>query len=155
MLELWDELAGQFAVVARDGGVRLRWEASGAPVAYTDRRKLKIVVKNLIGNALKFTTEGEVHASVRGTDERCIVMVRDTGAGIPPEHLAGIFEMFRQVDNSDRRSHGGVGLGLYIVRRLVEQLGATLEVRSTVGVGTTFTVSLPLGPESLATAAAA
>ena len=155
MHELWDELAGQFAVVARDGGVRLRWEASGTPVAYTDRRKLKIVVKNLIGNALKFTTEGEVHASVRGTDERCIVMVRDTGAGIAPEHLNGIFEMFRQVDNSDRRSHGGVGLGLYIVRRLVEQLGATLEVRSTVGVGTTFTVSLPLGPESLATAAAA
>ncbi len=141
--ELWDELAGQYAAVARPSGVALRWEVIGSPHALTDRRKLKIIVKNLVGNAIKFTSQGEVHACVRATGERCLVVIRDTGMGIPAEHLDGVFEMFRQVDNSDRRAHGGVGLGLYIVRKLAEQLDATLDVRSTVDVGTTFTLSLP------------
>jgi signal transduction histidine kinase len=144
MQELWDELAGQYAALGRAPGVGLRWEVVGSPMALTDRRKLKIVVKNLVGNALKFTSQGEVHASVRAAGDRCLLVVRDTGIGIPPEHLTGIFDMFRQVDNSDRRAHGGVGLGLYIVRKLAEQLDATLDVRSTVGLGTTFTLSLPL-----------
>jgi signal transduction histidine kinase len=154
MQELWDELAGQYAGLDRGGAVGLRWEVVGAPTAFTDRRKLKIVVKNLVNNALKFTSQGEVCASVRGTAERCIVVVRDTGIGIPAEHLGGVFDMFRQVDASDRRAHGGVGLGLYIVRKLAEQLRATLDVRSTVGVGTTFTLTLPLA-EPARTAAAA
>jgi signal transduction histidine kinase len=154
MQELWDELASQYAAVERLPGVGLRWEAIGSPVALTDRRKLKIIVKNLVGNALKFTTHGEVHASVRATGDRCLLVVRDTGIGIPPEHLQGIFDMFRQVDNSDRRAHGGVGLGLYIVRKLAEQLDATLDVRSTVGIGTTFTLSLPLAVAGSAAVAA-
>jgi signal transduction histidine kinase len=154
MQALWDELAGQYAALERPAGVGLRWEVMGAPSAYTDRRKLKIVVKNLVGNALKFTSDGEVTATVRATGDRCIVAVRDTGIGIPPEHLGNVFDMFRQVDASDRRAHGGVGLGLYIVRKLAEQIDARLDVRSTVGVGTTFTLSLPLG-DSATTAAAA
>jgi signal transduction histidine kinase len=156
MHELWDELAMQFSAIRPRDGVALRWEAQGMPVAFTDRRKVKIVVKNLVGNALKFTPAGEVTAAVRLSGGRCVVVVRDTGIGIPPEHLPGIFEMFRQVDNSDRRSHGGVGLGLYIVRQLAEQLGATLDVASTVGRGTTFTLSLPtVSAERLGAAAAA
>ncbi len=154
MQELWDELAGQYAALERAPDVGLRWEVIGSPVALTDRRKLKIVVKNLVGNALKFTSHGEVHASVRATGERCLVVIRDTGIGIPPEHVGGIFDMFRQVDNTDRRQHGGVGLGLYIVRKLAEQLDATLDVRSTVGVGTTFTLTLPLAAVSSTAAAA-
>jgi signal transduction histidine kinase len=152
--ELWDELAGQYAAVGRPAGVGLRWDVAGMPVALADRRKLKIIVKNLVGNALKFTTAGEVHASVRAAGDRCLVVVRDTGIGIPNEHLAGIFEMFRQVDNTDRRAHGGVGLGLYIVRKLCEQIGATIDVRSAIGQGTTFTVSLPASAASQAAAAA-
>jgi signal transduction histidine kinase len=143
MGELWDELAGEFNALPQSDGVTLRWEQTPGVVALTDRRKLKIVVKNLVGNALKFTRIGEVVASVHHEQERCVVRVRDTGIGIAAEHLSSVFEMFRQVDSSDRRSFGGVGLGLYIVRKLVEQLGATLEVTSTVGQGTTFTVSLP------------
>ena len=152
MQELWDELAGQYAALDRSATVGLRWEVVGAPVAFTDRRKLKIIVKNLVSNALKFTTEGEICVSVRATAERCIVVVRDTGIGIPAEHLSSVFDMFRQVDASDRRAHGGVGLGLYIVRRLAEQLRATLDVRSTVGVGTTFTLTLPRGDSAAAAA---
>jgi signal transduction histidine kinase len=155
MHELWDELAAQFEAIARPEGVSLRWEAQGMPVAFSDRRKLKIIVKNLVGNALKFTPKGEVNASVRLTDDRCVVVVRDTGIGIPADHLAGIFEMFRQVDSSDRRSHGGVGLGLYIVRKLAEQLGASLDVASTLDQGTTFTLELPtVDPSRLVVAAA-
>ena len=154
MQELWDELAGQYAALGRAPDVGLRWEVVGSPVALTDRRKLKIVVKNLVGNALKFTSQGEIHASVRAAGQRCLVVIRDTGIGIPPEHLNGIFDMFRQVDNSDRRQHGGVGLGLYIVRKLAEQLDATLDVRSTLNVGTTFTLTLPLAAASSTSAAA-
>ena len=154
MRELWDELAAQYDAVRRPEGVGLRWEVHGAPVALSDRRKLKIIVKNLVGNALKFTREGEVQASVRVAGDRCLAVVRDTGIGIPAEQLPAIFEMFHQLDHSDRRSFGGVGLGLYVVRKLAEQLGATLEVRSVVGKGTTFTVSLPLVSASETAAAA-
>jgi signal transduction histidine kinase len=144
MSELWDELAGEFSALPHADGVALRWEHEAGVIAFTDRRKLKIIVKNLVGNALKFTRAGSVVASVRRDGDRCRVEVRDTGVGIPAEHLPTIFEMFRQVDSSDRRSFGGVGLGLYIVRKLAEQLNATLDVQSVVGQGTTFTVSLPL-----------
>ncbi|HWP66684.1 MAG TPA: GAF domain-containing sensor histidine kinase [Candidatus Limnocylindria bacterium] len=152
MSELWEELASEFSALPRGPEVALRWEHAPGVVALTDRRKLKIIVKNLVGNALKFTRTGEVVASVRREGDRCQVEVRDTGVGIPAEHLASVFEMFRQVDSSDRRSFGGVGLGLYIVRKLAEQLQATLEVQSAVGVGTTFTLSLPVASARAAAA---
>jgi signal transduction histidine kinase len=142
--DLWDELGGEFTALPHAESVRLVWQVEDGLVALADRRKLKIIVKNLVGNALKFTRAGEVVASAVRDGQRCVVRVCDTGIGIPPEHLGGIFEKFRQVDSSDRRSFGGVGLGLYIVRKLVEQLGGTVEVASTVGRGTTFTITLPL-----------
>jgi signal transduction histidine kinase len=154
MGELWDELATQYDAVPKPGAVLLRWEVQGAPLARTDRRKVKIIVKNLVGNALKFTTAGEIQACVRPAGTRCLVTVRDTGVGIPDEHLGGIFEMFRQVDPADRRAYGGVGLGLYIVQKLAQQIDATLEVRSQVGVGTTFTLALPLEASTRTIAAA-
>jgi signal transduction histidine kinase len=151
--ELWDELGGEFSALPHVDGVGLRWEHEPGVIALTDRRKLKIIVKNLVGNALKFTRVGEVVASVGRAGERCVICVRDTGVGIPAEHLTTVFEMFRQVDSSDRRSFGGVGLGLYIVRKLAEQLDATLDVASAVGEGTTFTVSLPCVPARAVAAA--
>ncbi|MBI3770263.1 MAG: GAF domain-containing sensor histidine kinase [Deltaproteobacteria bacterium] len=140
---LLDELAGEFAALPRHAGVTLRWEPAALAVR-SDRRKLRIVLKNLVGNALKFTSRGEVVVSCTTVGGACAITIQDTGVGIAPEHLPAIFDMFRQGDSSDARSHGGVGLGLYIVRRLLTQLGGEVTVASERGHGTTFTVTIPL-----------
>jgi len=140
--QLWEDLDGEFAALPRRPAVALRWEPVDGVVA-TDRRKLKTILKNLVGNALKFTTSGEVGVTCELVEGACVFRVRDTGVGIAREDLPHIFEMFRQVDSSDRRSYGGVGLGLYIVRRLVEQLKGEIGVESHPGSGSTFTVTLP------------
>ncbi len=140
---LWDELAQEFAALPRPADVALQWEACRGARVRTDRRKLRIIVKNLVGNALKFTTAGEVVARCEVGAAGLTVTVRDTGVGIRGDQLPVIFEMFRQADSSDSRSYGGVGLGLHIVQRLCAQLGGTVSVASAPGRGSTFTVVLP------------
>jgi len=141
---LLDELAAEFAALGQRPTTMLRWEPSPDVVLDTDRRKLRIILKNLVGNALKFTPSGEVVVRTEARAERCAFLVHDTGVGIPSDRLPVIFEMFRQGDSSDARSYGGVGLGLYIVQRMLEQLGGDVAVASAPGRGTTFTVTLPL-----------
>ena len=143
---LLDELSVEFGALPRRPEVELRWEPVEEVEIRTDRRKLKIILKNLVSNALKFTTTGSVSVSCRAEEARYAFSVRDTGIGIAPHHLPVIFEMFRQADSSDRRSYAGVGLGLYIVHRLLEQLGGTIAVESELGRGSTFTVTFPRLP---------
>ncbi|XWX05181.1 PAS domain S-box protein [Aggregatilineales bacterium SYSU G02658] len=116
-----------------------------------DAARIKQVVLNLISNAFKFTDTGHVHFSVRwhGPDAWQII-VEDTGIGIAPHMLETIFEEFRQVDSSSARRQGGTGLGLAIVRKLCLMMGGNVRVKSTLGKGSTFIVTLPLR-ESLAT----
>jgi signal transduction histidine kinase len=139
----WDELASELGALPRAAEVALRFEPAADAVVATDRRKLRIVVKNLVSNALKFTVAGAVAASCRVDAEGCTIVVTDTGIGIAAEDLPVIFEMFRQADSSDRRAYGGVGLGLHIVQRFVQQLGGRVDVTSTRGTGSTFRVVLP------------
>jgi PAS domain S-box-containing protein len=115
------------------------------PSLYTDPGKLKIVLKNLIGNAGKFTKEGSITVAARNHLGGVEVRVTDTGMGIPQEALGMIFEPFRQIENPATRQYGGTGLGLYIVKRLLELFGATITVESEVGRGSTFRVWLPKG----------
>ncbi len=116
------------------------------PATRTDRDKLKHILQNLIANAIKFTPEGSVTVSARHLADRKIVefKVADTGIGIPPELLASIFERFRQIDASNTRTYGGVGLGLFIVKRFAEMLGGRITVDSKPEQGSTFTLTLPV-----------
>jgi signal transduction histidine kinase len=141
---LWTQLERICASLPHDAAVTVVWGADVPDVSLvTDPRKLTIVLRNLVGNALKFTSQGVVRVDVRADDERIAITVEDTGIGIRSEDCEGVFEMFRQADGSDSRRYGGTGLGLYIVRRFVTQLGGTISLSSVYGEGSTFTVSLP------------
>jgi len=114
------------------------------PVLRSDGTKLKIVLKNLLTNAVKFTDRGRVTAAAHEIDGGVEVSVSDTGIGIDPEALPIIFEPFRQADSSPTRRYGGAGLGLHIAWRFVTMLGGTIVVESEPGRGSTFRVWVPL-----------
>ena len=125
--------------------ILLEWNVpSRLPILRTDGEKLKHVLQNLINNALKFTENGSVTVSVECSSEVIEFQVKDTGIGMPQDMLPSIFQMFRQLDSSSTRSYGGSGVGLYIVKKFVDLLGGKIEVESTLGEGSTFTVTLPL-----------
>jgi len=115
-------------------------------VLFGDIERLAEIFSDLIGNAVKYTEQGEVAISIRMLDnDYWQVAVRDTGVGIAPEFLDTIFEPFTQVNGPIiTRKQGGVGLGLTITRQLVEMMGGAITVASEVGVGSTFTVTLPV-----------
>ena len=151
----WRELGRDCSHLRKPESVALEWETDVRDLTVrTDPRKLTIIVRNLVGNALKFTEKGFVR--VEATTERgaLFIQVRDSGIGINSADQDAIFEKFRQADGSERRRFGGSGLGLYIVRRFAEQLGGTVVVSSKPGDGSTFTVRLPLaGASAVADAA--
>ena len=126
----------------------LRFEASyepELPPIVADPDRLQQIVWNLLSNAIKFTAEaGTVTLRVAGVDAGIEIAVIDTGAGIPPDFLPHVFERFRQADTGTRRRYGGLGLGLAIVRHLVELHGGTVTAESSgEGLGSTFRVRLP------------
>jgi len=118
--------------------------AAQCPPLQTDKTKLKQILLNLLSNAVKFTNRGSIRLQVDREPDAVILRVADTGVGIRPDEIEAIWEDFRQLDQSRTRSHGGTGLGLSIARRLTEQLGGQVRVESTLGVGTTFILRLPL-----------
>jgi two-component system sensor histidine kinase/response regulator len=124
--------------------------AADAPMRLVgDATRIRQVLINLIGNAIKFTERGGITVSVacpRKSDREASLelAVRDTGIGIPADKLELVFEKFTQADGSMTRRYGGTGLGLTIVKQLVEVMGGTVGVESRVGTGTTFTVTLHL-----------
>jgi PAS domain S-box-containing protein len=144
---LFDEVVTSLEPLAAAGVVLRAHETLGGVRPALDRVKLKTIVRNLVGNALKFTDTGMVTVTMRPDGPAVVLEVRDTGIGMRPEELPLIFEMFRQCDGSTTRRYGGVGLGLHIVKRLVDLLDGTIEVASTWGVGTTFTVRLPVAQD--------
>ncbi len=114
------------------------------PVFYVnaDADHLREVLSNLVENAVKYTKQGDVTVDVTGDNDQVTVSVKDTGIGIPPEDVSHLFQKFYRVDNSDTREIGGTGLGLYLCRRLVEAMNGRIWVKSELGRGSTFFVSL-------------
>jgi PAS domain S-box-containing protein len=154
-MTLLTELEQEMRQLHRKPAVSLAWQIqANLPPVHTDPVKLKMVLKNLITNAMKFTDSGVITVSARSRQDGVEFSVTDTGIGIPREALPVIFEPFRQVDSSSTRRHGGVGLGLYIVRQLVELLGGRVAVESEVGRGSTFRVWVPLALPSQASESA-
>lgn len=153
-----DKLSMLFASQAQGEGLDFRIHvASEVPeVVSGDSLRLEQVLLNLLGNALKFTQEGEVELSVSadaqaGNDQSLKFVVRDTGIGISTDQLDRLFEPFTQADSSTTRKYGGTGLGLVISRQLVELMGGELKVVSEPGQGSEFAFSIAL-PEAEASA---
>ena len=114
------------------------------PALVSDPAKVRHVLQNLVGNAVKFTDAGSVDVSAWLADRHVHVAVRDTGIGIAPEQIPHIFDEFRQADDSTARKYGGTGLGLAIAKKYAAMLGGEITVDSLPGRGSTFTVRLPL-----------
>ncbi|KAA3607090.1 MAG: response regulator [Planctomycetota bacterium] len=147
----------QDSLLAKAGQQNTSWNAFRRPEVPVhligDPTRLRQILINLSGNALKFTTEGSVQAEVHLLEEEaesCLLRfeVRDTGAGIPPESLPTLFDDFTQAQSSTSRQFGGTGLGLSISKQLVEMMGGRMKVRSRLGEGSTFwfEIRLPKAP---------
>src|SRR5205807_8223684 len=117
------------------------------PPGRGDGRRLTQVLINLVGNAIKFTDEGEVAIRVEANNGSFHVSVRDTGPGISAADQSKLFQEFQQADNSITRKKGGTGLGLAISKRIIEMHGGRIWIDSTVGQGSTFSFTVPVRVE--------
>jgi len=145
MGELLDDLKSSYDLPL-DKDLTFKWDYPAEPrTISTDGDKLKHILQNLINNAVKFTDEGSITLPARYFPEAQAAefKVVDTGIGIDQEKIPSIFEMFHQIDSSETRKHGGVGLGLYIVKKYTEVLGGQIQVNSEPGKGSAFTVTIP------------
>jgi PAS domain S-box-containing protein len=112
-----------------------------------DPHRMVQVLTNLLGNAIKFSQRGSaIHVAVAHPDDHVTIAVADRGRGIPEDQLAAVFERFGQVEGGDARREGGTGLGLAIAQEIVERSGGSISVESSMGVGSTFMVTLPAAP---------
>ena len=138
--------SAQTSATAKSITIRKRIDESAGPV-FGDPNRLQQVIWNLLGNAVKFTAKGgTIDVIVRGVEGHIEVVVRDSGVGIHPAFLPQLFQRFRQADSSSTRRYGGLGLGLSIVKQLVELHGGSVRAESEgEGQGATLIVSLPLG----------
>ncbi len=128
-------------------GVRIEWDIEpDLPALYTDATKVKVIVRNLLSNAVKYTDQGYVRVRARRSYPGVEISVSDSGRGIPNAELENIFRPFHQLRERGSEDPPGAGLGLYLVHRFAELLGAEIHVESEVGKGSTFTVKLPAQP---------
>jgi len=145
--DVWKELEMLFRTGLSGKEVALCWQVkTPLPGLKTDKIKIKEILSNIVFNAVKFTDRGTIEVSVSSVEggEQIEIEVKDTGVGIPEDFLPFIFEPFRQAEGSFTRSHGGVGLGLSIAKRLLNLLHGRVAVESEVGKGSTFRITIPI-----------
>jgi PAS domain S-box-containing protein len=144
------ELASTFHSAMEKAGLRLVVDCPPLPEpAYVDREMWEKIVLNLVSNAFKYTLDGEVEVALRPNGTNVELSVRDSGVGIPAHELPRLFERFHRIEGQPGRTQEGSGIGLALVQELVRLHGGTVEVESTVGRGTQFTVSIPSGTSHL------
>jgi len=156
LLKIVGDVQAAFSAVAQNKGLELSLRREGRaedrivddqPIGdlyLGDQTRVRQIISNLVSNALKFTESGEVEIVVCCLDEGLVISVRDTGIGIPEDKLSKLFGQFEQVDSSTTRRFGGTGLGLSICHELCRLMGGRIVVESRLGIGSTFTVHLPL-----------
>ncbi|GAA0461625.1 histidine kinase [Paractinoplanes deccanensis] len=140
------ELASVFQSAVERAGLSFEVDAPPLPrPVHVDRAMWEKVILNLLSNALKFTFSGGVRVAVRAEGDTAVVTVADTGVGVPEQEMPRLFERFHRIENAQSRSNEGSGIGLALVKELVEQHGGTIGAESALGRGTTFTIRLPFG----------
>jgi signal transduction histidine kinase/HPt (histidine-containing phosphotransfer) domain-containing protein/BarA-like signal transduction histidine kinase len=145
--KLVDETMEIFVFTVLDQGIMLKYQIDESidQLVHGDPTRLRQVLLNLVGNAVKFANKGQVTVSIEmGSGDNVLFKISDTGLGIAKEKQEEIFQPFTQADTSTTRKHGGTGLGLTICRRLVDLMGGNIKLDSKVGKGSTFTFTIPL-----------
>jgi len=144
------ELAGVFRAAIEKAGLVLIVRCDPLPsLVHVDRDMWEKIVLNLLSNAFKFTFSGEIEVRLRDTGDGVELAVRDTGVGIAPEDRARVFDRFHRIEGVRARTHEGSGIGLALVRELVQMNGGRISVESELGAGTTFTIALRYGASHL------
>jgi signal transduction histidine kinase len=143
LVKQWQE---QISVLAEKRGLQLEVQVDPTlpSTLLGDPEALSKIAFNLLSNAVKFTEQGQVRLEVNAADSQWLIQVSDSGIGIPSHAREYIFEEFRQADQSSKRKYGGTGLGLAIVQKLARLMDGTITLKSEVGKGSTFTLTLPL-----------
>jgi Histidine kinase-, DNA gyrase B-, and HSP90-like ATPase len=143
-----DSAYSMIAPQVRAGGLRLEVDAGDPDLRFhADRERVEQILLNLLSNAVKFTAAGgTVRITVAAEADKICLCVVDSGVGIPADKLEAVFEAFFQVEASRSRTYSGTGLGLAISRQLARAMGGDLTVKSALGEGSTFTLSLPRSP---------
>ena len=143
--KLISNLSADVEVLCKEKGLSLQLGKTKDLVVNGDEARLRELFMNILGNAIRYTpAHGTISVSLRREGQMAIVAITDTGIGIPAEDIPFIFERFYRGDKSRSRAEGGSGLGLAICRHIAEAHGGKIEVESQVGVGSTFSVLLPL-----------
>ena len=149
VVTLMEEIEGEYAAVAAAKGLRFKlfYPETGLYL-FCDHHLLQSLLRNLIDNAIKYTTRGGLLIAIRRQGTGVLVQVWDSGIGMAPEHLPAIFDEYFQVDNPQRDRTRGLGLGLSIAKRLARLLGTSIQVHSRQGKGSVFGFHLPLAQEA-------
>jgi signal transduction histidine kinase len=141
LAEVMRDVATRFADQISASGSKLDLVVKGPVVGHWDRLRLEQVITNLLTNAIKYGRGRPIEASCHGTPTHGLVLIRDHGIGIDPDQISRIFGRFERAVSA--RSYGGLGLGLYIARQIVDAHGGRIEVESCPGEGSLFTIELP------------
>lgn len=146
--EIIQELVTQHKITAEQKGLQLKFEPSNVPQVLAQADRLREVLNNLIGNAVKYTLQGHIEIKQHLQDNKIHIIIQDTGVGISPEDKQKLFQKFSRIYNEQTREVPGTGLGLWITKAIVEKMHGKIYVDSIMGQGTVFTVILPTAKPS-------